>query len=130
MADDLDELARRTRALVEDLLPPPSGSPLDAAHTYATELEERAAAFIAWVDSSSFPAVAVTQRDRFRTAAGRLLTSSRRLGAATESRRIDELIERAGEAMQQAGTLFTRAHVAVLRDLQAQIEATTGRTPR
>ena len=130
MAGDLEELARRTRALAEALPPPPLGVSLSVAHAYATELEEQSAAFLAWVDSTSFPAVAVGQRDRFRTAAGRLLTSARRLGAATERRRVDELIERAGEAMQQAGGLFAKANAAVMRDLQAQIEAMTGRGGR
>jgi hypothetical protein len=123
MAGELEELARHTRALVDGLMPPPSRSPLGAAHAYATELQERSAVFLAWVDSATFPAVAAGQRDRFRTAAGRLLTSARRLSAATERRRVDELIERAGEAMQQAGALFARANAAVMRDLQAQVEA-------
>jgi hypothetical protein len=127
MAGELEELARGTRALVEGLMPPPSGSPLEAAHAYATELEERAAAFLAWVDSASFPSVAVGQRDRFRTAAGRLLISARRLAAATERRRVDELIERAGEAMQQAGALFAKANAAVMRDLQVEVTRITGR---
>ena len=127
MAAGLEDLGRRTRSLAEALPPPPLGVPLSMAHAYATELEERSAAFLAWVDSASFPSVAAGQRDRFRTAAGRLLTSARRLGAATERRRVDELIERAGEAMQQAGALFAKANAAVMRDLQAQVEAITGR---
>jgi len=86
---------------VDGLMPLPSGSPLVAAHAYATELEERAAGFLTWVDSPSFLAIAAEQRDRFRTAGGRLLTSAHRLAAATEWRRVDELIERAGEAMQR-----------------------------
>lgn len=126
MAADLEQLAHRTRTLAKALPPPPFGVPLAVAHAYATDVEEQASAFIAWVDSASFPAVAAGERDRFRTAAGRLVTAARRLGgAATERRRVDELIERAGEAFQQAGALFAKANAAVMRDLQAQVEAIT-----
>jgi hypothetical protein len=90
---------------------------------WTAELEARAVGFLAWVDSPEFPTIAAQQRDRFRTAGNRLVTSARRLGVATERRRVDELIERAGEAMQQAGVLFRRAHEGVLRDAQVQMEA-------
>jgi len=79
------------------------------------------------VDSADFPAVAVQRRDQFRTAAGRLLTCGRRLAAATESRRVDELVERAGEAMQQAAEQFLRANASVMRDAQRQFDALIGR---
>jgi hypothetical protein len=127
MAGDLEELAGRTRRLLEGLLPPPSGSPLTVAHAYATSLQERAAAFLAWVESPDFPPVAARRRDQFRTATGRLLTSGRRLAAATERRRVDELIERAGEAMQQANEQFVRATDGVMRDVQQEIDAVVGR---
>ena len=130
IAGEFEELARRTRALAEALPPPPLGVPLSVAHAYATELEERAGAFIAWVDSPGFPDIAAGQRDRFRTAAARLATCGRRLGAATERRRVDELIERADEAMQQSGVLFAKANAAVMRDVQAQVQAITGRGAR
>jgi hypothetical protein len=123
MAGDLEELARRARAIVAGLMLPELGSPLEMAHTYARALEDRALAFLDWVDSSSFPAIAVPHRDRFRTAAGRLQTSGRRLAAATERRRVDELIERAAEAMQQADVLLRRAVDAVMRDVQGQLDA-------
>ena len=127
IAGDLEELGGRTRGLLEGLRPPPSGSPLAVAHAYATSLQERAAAFLAWVDSPDFPLVAAQRRDQFRTATGRLLTSGRRLAAATESRRVDELIERAGEAMQQATEQFLRANAGVMRDVQQQFDAAAGR---
>jgi hypothetical protein len=123
MADDLERLAVVTRGILEGVAPPPLRASLGAAHAYARELEARAAGFLAWVDSPDFPAIAAQQRDRFRTAGGRLMTSARRLGVATERRRVDELIERADEAMQQAGVLFRRAHEGVLRDAQVQTEA-------
>jgi hypothetical protein len=127
MAGDLEEMAGRTRGLLEGLIPPPSGSPLTVAYAYATSLQERAAAFLAWVDSADFPPVAVRKRDQSRTATGRLLTSGRRLAAATVHRRVDELIERAGEAMQQATEQFLRANAGVMRDVQQQFDAAVGR---
>jgi hypothetical protein len=127
MARDLETLAGRTRGLLEGLRPPPAGSPLAVAHTYATTLQARAADFLAWVDSPDFPPIAVRRRHQFRTAAGRLLTSGRRLAAATERRRVDELIERAAEAMQQAGVQFVRASAEVMRDVQQQFDAAVGR---
>jgi hypothetical protein len=68
--------------------------------TLKSWMRERAG-FLVWVDSPEFPAIAAQQRDRFRTARDRLITSARRLGGATERCRVDELIERASEAMQQ-----------------------------
>jgi len=127
MAGDLEELAGRTRRLLEGLLRPPSGSPLTVAHAYAISLQDRALDFLSWVDSQDFPPVAMQRRDQFRTAAGRLLTSGRRLAAATERRRVDELIERAGEAMQQAAEQFLRANTGVMRDVQRQFDAAVGR---
>jgi hypothetical protein len=34
-------------------------------------------------------------------------------------------MERAGEAMQQSGALFTKANAAVMRDLQARVRPTS-----
>ncbi|MDB5068045.1 MAG: hypothetical protein JWM18_4479 [Chloroflexi bacterium] len=127
MAGDLEKLAGRTRRLLEGLRPPPTGSPLAVAHAYAITLQARAADFLAWVDSPAFPPIAARRRDQFRTAAGRLLTSGRRLAAATERRRVDELIERAAEAMQQADEQFLRASAGVMRDVQQQVGAALGR---
>ena len=75
----------------------------------------------------AFPPIAAPRRDQFRTAAGRLLTSGRSLAAATERRRVDELIERAAEAMQQADEQFLRASAGVMRDVQQQFDAAIGK---
>jgi hypothetical protein len=117
IAADLDTVGAHIDQLCSNLDPPKPGSPLADAHAFAIELEERGGAFLAWVDSAHFPAAVRDHHDEFRAGAERMLAAGRRLAAATERRRVDEFIERATEALQEAAASLTSATQAVMRDL-------------
>jgi hypothetical protein len=119
---DLDAMGKHVSDLSSDLELPAAGSPLAAVHAFATELDRRAGAFLTWVESPDFPAVACSHRAEFRAGAERLAATARRLAVATERRRVDELIERATEALGQASQWLNRAVEGVLRDVAFHLQ--------
>jgi hypothetical protein len=123
LAADLDAVGSHVGDLCSDLDTPTPGSPLAAAHTFARELARRAATFLEWVESPGFPDIARARHAEFRAGAERLVVAARRVSAATEQRRVDELIERATEALDQASRSLDAATQGTLRDVTAQLQA-------
>ena len=132
LAADLDALMTHVRGVFADLEPPAPDSPLGTAHTFAVELDRRVAAFRTWVDADSFPAAGRAHRAEFRAAADRLAASARRLLAATETRRVDELIERATEALGQGSLYLNAAMAGVMEDIAVELQrlGVPGSVPR
>jgi hypothetical protein len=120
---DLRAVGTHVSRLLSDLSPPPPGAPLATAHAFATGLARNAAAFLTWVESSGFPATARSRRTEFRAGAERLAVAARRLSAATEQRRVDELVERATEALCQASRSLDAATQGVLSDVTLQLQS-------
>jgi hypothetical protein len=117
IAADLHAVGDHVSRLLSDLSPPRPGAPLAAAHAFATGPARNTAAFLTWVESSSFPAMARGRSAEFRAGAERLAVAARRLSAATEQRRVDELVERATEALCQASRSLDAATQGVLSDV-------------
>jgi hypothetical protein len=122
LATDLDSLLTHARAIFADLAPPAPDSPLGVAHAFAAEFDRRVTAYRSWVESDSFPAAARAHRADFRAAADHLAASARRLAAATETRRVDELIERASEALTQGSLYLNAAMAGVLGDMAVELQ--------
>jgi hypothetical protein len=122
LAADVEEVWTHVCGLFAGLEPPAPDSPLATAHSFAAELDRRVAAFAGWIDSPGFPAAVRSRRAEFRLGAERLAVAARRLSAATGRRRVDELIERATEALDQASRLLNLAMEGVLRDVALRLD--------
>ena len=117
LAADLDDLMTHVRGVFEGLEPPAPDTPLGTTHAFDADLDRRVAAFRSWVELESLPDAGRVHRAEFRVAAEHLAASARRLSAATETRRIDELIERATEALGQGSLYLNAAMMGVLTDI-------------
>jgi hypothetical protein len=121
LAADLDDLMTHVSGVFAGLEPPAPDTPLATAHAFAADLDRRVAAFRSWVESDSLPEAGRVHRAEFRIAAEHLAASARRLSAATEMRRVDELIERASEALGQGSLYLDAAMMGVLADITVEL---------